>query len=67
MYAFCKGKYQDLQVDYIDGDSYNLALENLDFWFVHPRVGRECTLTKRFENGRWCTLDRRRFSIRGTK
>lgn len=67
MSSFCTGNLDGLKVDYIDGDSYNVALDNLSFWFYSVRFQQNCTLTPTFKNDRACTLDRRRFVKRGTK
>lgn len=61
MYAFVEGDYRDVTVDYKDGDSYNLALDNLIFQVYNPRFDQKVSL-KPYEWGDKLKLDRRYYS-----
>jgi len=61
MYAFFEGDYRDVTVDYKDGDSYNLALENLLFSVYIRNVKAECWLKPVAAGNNYWRFDRRRY------
>lgn len=61
MYTFVEGDYRDVTVDYKDGDSYNVALNNLIFMVYSPKFDDTVRLNPVLEGPNKLRLDRRRY------